>query len=304
MQDELRRGYEILLGRPLESFAPHASYELWFVVDTELLPPAERPAALSREQLAVGLPRAPASTHDREYAEFWLRYAIDYAHSLFVYDKHDLHDVPHELLIALQSSHYALTGAELVALVETARIELRDVLALCWFVCRRAVTDGTLVDAMAAATLSTGAPHWLLSRGQYDAMADKIRFDPRWENALKPVANPALREHLLMSCVDVQTARWAGAWFDPKHKPDVWLEPVTRRGGEVLAIWHSGEGQAERAVVKFESAAAPVVMPLAADDSVSIVQPAAALSTAASDKAKRKPTPKKRPAKPTAKRRR
>jgi len=304
MLDDLRRGFEILLGKPLESFPQHARYELWFFVDSELLPPADRVASLSHDQLAIDPPAEPAAAHDRETAEFWLRYPVDYAHTLFVYDKHDLGHAPHELVVALQSSHYALTGKELAALADAARLDFAAALRLCWYACRRAVTDGTLFDAMSAATLSTSAPHWLASRAQYDAMADKIRFEPRWENAFKPIVDPALREHLLMSCVDLRTSRWAGSWFDPKRKTDVWLEPVTRRGGEILAIWHSGEGQATRAVVKFEGAAIPIAMTLPADDSVAVAMPSAEEPPIVLDVKKRKAAPKKRAPKPDAKRRR
>ena len=302
MLDDLRRGFEVLLGKPLESFPQQARYVLWFSVDSELLPPNDRVPALTHDQLAIDRPPESAAKHDRETAEFWLRYPVDYAHTLFVYDKHDLGNAPHELVVALQSSHYALTGKELAALADAAKLDLAEVLRVCWYACRRAVTDGTLIDAMSAATLSTSAPHWLLSRAQYDAMADNIRFEPRWENALKPVVDPALREHLLMSCVDLRTSRWAGSWFDPKRKTDVWLEPVTRRGGEILAIWHSGEGQATRAVVKFEGAAIPIMMQLPADDSVAVTLPAD--EPAAEAKPKRKTTAKKRAVKPVAKRRR
>ncbi|HEY5950067.1 MAG TPA: hypothetical protein VIV40_31445, partial [Kofleriaceae bacterium] len=264
---ELQRGYEILLGRPLDTFESTARYELWFFVDSELLPEHERVPALTLEQLVVGRPNAPAAAQDTKAGEFWQRCAVDYARTLFVYDKHDLpEDAPDALLADLQRHQYALTGEELARVVERNQLELDDVLATCWYACRRAVTDGSLVDAMAAATLSASVPAGMLSRAQFDN-GDDIRFEPRWEHALRVIRDETLREHLLMSCVDLQTARWAGAWLDPKHKPDVWLEPVVRRGGEILSIWHSGEGQATRAVVKLAARAAPV-MELAADESM------------------------------------
>jgi hypothetical protein len=269
MQDELRRGYEVMLGRPLDTFETDARYEVWFFVDSEILPEHERVESLEIEQLVVGRPSAPSAKHDTKAGDFWLRLAVDYARTLFVYDKHDLPDAPDELVAAVQSKQYAMTGEELAQLVEREELELRDVLAPCWYACRRAVTDGSLVDAMAAATLSASAPSGLLSREQYEN-AESLRFEPRWEHALRVIENDEAREHLLMACVDLQTARWAGSWLDPKHKPDVWLEPVVKRGGEILAIWHTGEGQATRAVVKFGANAGAVVATLAADESTAI----------------------------------
>lgn len=269
MQDELRHGFDVLLGRPLDTFDPDARYDLWFFVDSELLPEHERVPALALEQLVVGRPRAPAAVHDTRKGEFWQRYATDYARTLFVYDKHDLPEAPDELVASLQASHYALTGEELAQRVERSKLDLAEVLDLCWYACRRAVTDGTLVDAMAAATLSASMPAGMLSRAQFEN-GDDIRFEPRWEHALRGITDEALREHLLMSCVDLQTSRWAGSWIDPKHKADVWLEPVVKRGGEILAIWHSGEGQATRAVVKFAPGAVPAKSILPADESMAI----------------------------------
>lgn len=269
MQDDLRRGYEILLGRPLDTFEADARYELWFFVDSELLAEHERVPALTIEQLVVGRPSARSASHDTKHGEFWQRYAVDYARTLFVYDKHDLDDAPEDLVAALQAHHHALSGEELARVVDAAGLALADVLQACWYACRRAVTDGSLADAMAAATLSQSLPAGMLSRAQHDN-ADEIRFEPRWEHALREVGDEALREHLLMSCVDLQTARWAGSWFDPKHKPDVWLEPVVKRGGTILAIWHTGEGQATRAVVKLAAGAVPVAPSLPADESMAI----------------------------------
>jgi hypothetical protein len=269
MSDELRHGFDVLLGRPLDTFETDARYEVWFFVDSELLPEAERVSSLAFEQLFVGKPPAPAATFDTQHGEFWQRYAVDYARTLFVYDKHDLPDAPDALVAALQATHYALTGEELAQVAERGRLPLPDVLAPCWYACRRAVSDGSLLDAMAAATLSASLPAGMLSRAQFEA-GDEIRFEPRWEHALRGITNEALREHLLMSCVDLQTARWAGSWLDPKHKPDVWLEPVVKRGGQILSIWHSGEGQATRAVVKFPHGAAPLVPTLSADESQAI----------------------------------
>lgn len=269
MQDDLRHGYEVLLGRPLDTFEAEARYEVWFFVDAELLPEHERVTELTIEQLVVGRPSAPSASHDTKHGEFWQRYAVDYARTLFVYDKHDLDDAPDDLVAALQAHHYTLSGEQLAQIVDAGALELADVLGPCWYACRRAVTDGSLGDAMAAATLSQSLPSGMLSRAQYEN-GDEIRFEPRWEHALRDVSDEALREHLLMSCVDLQTSRWAGSWFDPKHKTDVWLEPIVKRGGVILAIWHTGEGQATRAVVKLTAGAVPIAASLPADESMAI----------------------------------
>ena len=295
--DELRRGYEIFLGKPLASFDPNARYEVWYRVERELLPEHERLAALTLEQLVVGRPQAPSTLYDPGKGEFWTRYAADYARSLFVFDRHDMPEAPSELVAALQAKHYALTGEEIGRLVDQSGLAFEEIISVAWYICRRAVTDGTLLDAMHAATLSSKLPLGIQSRSEYGEDADKIRFEPRWEHALRVIEDPVLREHLLMSCCDVQTARWAGAWLDPKHKVDVWLEPVTKRGGEIIAIWHVGEGQAMRAVVQFASDAAPVVAVLADDPSVAIDSAPVRAAPATKPKpkpTKPKPSPKKR----------
>ena len=69
MQDDLRHGYEVLLGRPLDTFETDARYEVWFFVDSELLPEHERVAALTVEQLVVGRPGAPSASHDTKHGE-------------------------------------------------------------------------------------------------------------------------------------------------------------------------------------------------------------------------------------------
>ena len=58
-----------------------------------------------------------------------------------------------------------------------------------------AVAYFRVVDAVKSVIAS--APAGLLSRAQYDN-GDEIRFEPRWEHALRVVEDEALREHLLM----------------------------------------------------------------------------------------------------------
>src|SRR5262245_2173238 len=128
MVDELRHGYDVLLGRALAAFETDARYEVWFFVDSELLPEHERALALTIEQLVVGRPHAPSASHDTKAGDFWLRLAVDYARSLFVYDEHDLQDAADALVAALQARHYAMTGEELAQLVDREGLQLRDVL--------------------------------------------------------------------------------------------------------------------------------------------------------------------------------
>ena len=130
-------------------------------------------------------------------------------------------------------------------------LDLDRLVATRWYTIWRAVTDGTLFDAMAAATCSASAPRWLLKRDDARDLAEDVAVDPVWELLLADVEDVALREHLAMSCVTAETCRFFGSYFHGDGYLPHWLAPVAERGRELVAAWSFGEGQGARAVFRF-----------------------------------------------------
>lgn len=107
----------------------------------------------------------------------------------------------------------------------------------------RVVTDGSLLDALRAATWTHGGRDGLVARGEDRSV------DPRWSERLEAVADPELRAHLELLCLDEEDARYEGALFTGPAWP-VGLEGLALAGHTVVAGWELGEGQAAMAVVR------------------------------------------------------
>ncbi|MFE2722231.1 hypothetical protein [Kitasatospora sp. NPDC059327] len=110
----------------------------------------------------------------------------------------------------------------------------------------RVATDGTLIDAMRAATFTERGPAHLVST---DDLSGSDRVDGPWGDRLGAVTDPALRDHLRMLCRSEQAARSGGGFY---YGTDGWpwsdlLEAV---GCSPVAGWGFGESQAGTAVVR------------------------------------------------------
>ncbi|MFE3073344.1 hypothetical protein [Streptomyces sp. NPDC059247] len=111
----------------------------------------------------------------------------------------------------------------------------------------RVATDGTLPDAMRAATFTGRGPAHLVS-------TDDIRYadsaaEP-WEERLGAVAHPGLRDHLRMLCLAREHARGEGGFY---LGSDAWPWPtdvLEATGCSLVAGWGFGESQAGTAVVR------------------------------------------------------
>ncbi|MBM7085656.1 hypothetical protein ACWCHM_15515 [Micromonospora sp. SCSIO 07396] len=116
-------------------------------------------------------------------------------------------------------------------------------------------TDGSLLDAMRAATWTMSAPDGLcdigdsLVRDGYVEAGVSV-VDPRWESTLDQIGDEALRRHLRGLCLDARWARMAGAYYlGPGECPSD-LRPIADLpGSRVIAGWEFGEGQGATAVV-------------------------------------------------------
>ncbi|MFI7465226.1 hypothetical protein [Nonomuraea sp. NPDC049646] len=110
----------------------------------------------------------------------------------------------------------------------------------------RVATDGTLDDAMRAATFTERGPGHLVSisdRGRPRSAAEP------WEERLGAVTHPALRDHLRMLCLGENDARSEGGFYcDAGQWP--WSDVVEAAGCTVVAGWGFGESQAGTAVVR------------------------------------------------------
>ncbi|MFF4416139.1 hypothetical protein ACFYY8_26745 [Streptosporangium sp. NPDC001559] len=106
----------------------------------------------------------------------------------------------------------------------------------------RVATDGTLTDAMRAATFTERGPEHLVPTHDMSA------GEP-WEERLGAVTHPALRDHLRMLCLSERDARSKGGfYYGTGHWP--WTDVLEVAGCSLVAGWGFGESQAGVAVVR------------------------------------------------------
>ncbi|MFF4189910.1 hypothetical protein [Nonomuraea sp. NPDC001831] len=110
----------------------------------------------------------------------------------------------------------------------------------------RVATDGTLTDAMRAATFTERGPGHLVSVS--DLRYARSAVQP-WEGRLGAVAHPALRDHLRMLCLAKDDARSEGGFYCGDG-PWPWTDVLEAVGCSLVAGWGFGESQAGTAVVR------------------------------------------------------
>ncbi|MEV7012971.1 hypothetical protein [Streptosporangium sp. NPDC051022] len=141
-------------------------------------------------------------------------------------------------------------GAELGPLLGRHGVDLTDEKSRklnSWLtVLLRVATDGTLTDAMRAATFTERGPEHLVSIHDVD---DACSADEPWEERLSAVTHPALRDHLRMLCLAEDDARSKGGFYcGTGHWP--WTDVLEAAGCSLVAGWGFGESQAGTAVVR------------------------------------------------------
>ncbi|MFI5532919.1 hypothetical protein ACIA8O_30725 [Kitasatospora sp. NPDC051853] len=140
-------------------------------------------------------------------------------------------------------------GTDLAVLLARHGVDLASVGALNgWLgVVLRVATDGTLTDAMRAATFTTGAPaDWAPLPGEE---RESTAAEP-WQEALAAVPDPVLRQRLRHLSRTPQDARSRGARY---RAADAWpaaTDAVAAGGHLLLAAWEFGECQAGTVVVR------------------------------------------------------
>lgn len=233
--------YEILLGRPLSAFDPGAAYAFFFCIEDG----ESAPSAIGLEgwdDLTWDDLSAPASGRSARDCDLpgdelsWERFRMDHGRSIFFVDDQKLrgpsgkkHPLP-------------LEGATLAAAAKAAGLTPADLLGDLVYV--RAQTDGSLRDAMAAATWTMSAP-----RGLVEEDGD---CEERWAKALTAaVHDDRLLGHLKMLCVDQNSARSSGGFFlGADLEAGMWDWAMGELPGEAVAAWQFGEGYASAVVVK------------------------------------------------------
>ncbi|XVU22486.1 hypothetical protein ACQPZJ_35170 [Actinoplanes sp. CA-054009] len=230
--DQLRRAFALLLGRPLEEYDPAATYAV-FHHDDET-------AGDVLDDIEPGRLVTPVIGRSGDTGGDWLgleRWIPDYAGSLFVLDQAGAvvegRDLPPLLPGATRVENYR----------RYPRLLLRP------------RTDGTLFDAMRAATWTMSAPDGLTDiesalRAQGYPQPGEPVTDPRWTPILTEIPDGTLRSHFQGLCLDGRWSRMAGAYYLGPGECPADLKPVTTLPHvSVIAGWEFGEGQAATVVV-------------------------------------------------------
>ncbi|MEU1179913.1 hypothetical protein ABZ464_20090 [Streptomyces sp. NPDC005820] len=144
-----------------------------------------------------------------------------------------------------------LRGAELGPLLRRHGVDPADSgckkLNIWLTVLLRVATDGTLTDAMRAATFTARGPGHLTPFDQED---HGVTAEPRWEEALTAIPHPGLRDHLRMLCLDEEDARDGGAHYSGGDRWPFTTDILDDLGCSLVAGWEFGESQAGTAVVR------------------------------------------------------
>jgi hypothetical protein len=240
----LEHAFGLLLGRPLHEFDPAARYALYhwddvycdeFFGDEEVdLDEFDQPE--TRESSTVG---------DTGEATLFLdRWRIDLGRTIVLLD-----DLEHPVVDALRTVAFdekreAVLGVDLRRVLLAENVDLDELTDEYANMLLRVQTDGSLLDAMRAATWTMSAPDGLVPR---EARAE---VDPAWQPVLERIDEPALRAHLEMLCLTPYWARSDGAHFLGVACPADLDFLTSLPGHRVIAGWEFGEGQAASVVVQ------------------------------------------------------
>jgi hypothetical protein len=276
---KLEHAFGLLLGRPLREFDPAATYATFSYTD-------ETATGALAEIDPADLVAAPSNADSRSvdsrgdgnwYEERW---KPDLGRSAFViYDDAEselvsklrgvLHgaDFDADLAEAVTRRHPALLTDDDGAVVwgrDLGRAMLDGIVDLPALrdgnfrfgdvyppLLLRAQTDGSLFDAMRAATWTMSAPAGLTDLTDVaEGYGGTVEVEERWDAVLRDVPDPALRSHLRGLCLDAHWARSHGAYY---LGPDVWPGDLTALaripGHDIVAGWTMGEGQGAIAVI-------------------------------------------------------
>lgn len=234
----LADGFSILLGRPLGDFDQDAAYALYYSCSDlaqELFEETFDAGVLARGEIVH--PPYPSIPVLGELLEGWdliaPHWSLDLGRSLF-----RAGDTGAGAALGLPDLDTGMTGTDLgrhLTERQWAPAKLGGTYPEIDF---RVHTDGSLVDAMRAATGTMAGPGEIFETGPVHGV------DPVWERALAALPATGVREHLSNLCRDEQTARSDGAYYLGAKDPGL------QGSGTVVAAWRFGEGQAWSAVVQ------------------------------------------------------
>lgn len=108
----------------------------------------------------------------------------------------------------------------------------------------RVETDGSLFDAMSAATFTMNGYHGLVSLDYDKAEDDEDEgVDPEWWELLRMVKDRKVHNHLCMLCLTGQSARCDGAFYSENSCPFAFKRLARLPGYQLVTSWEYGEGQ-------------------------------------------------------------
>ncbi|MFD7548526.1 hypothetical protein [Streptomyces sp. NPDC059816] len=209
---------------------------------------------LDRGAVARGEPVDGARYLEDDESPFgWGQWSIDLGQSVWLFGKEAFGAVLgatlSEAAAADGQGRVPVSGADFARVLaehgeEVAGIDRHEVMPILLL---RIRTDGTLFDAMRAATWTTGGPERLVT------LEEGAEVEPDWEERLGAVPNLALREHLSLLCLTAHWARGCGAFYrgpGANSCPPMLDWFGERPGHHTVAGWELGEGQAASAVLR------------------------------------------------------
>ncbi|MGV9314000.1 hypothetical protein ACWDR0_17740 [Streptomyces sp. NPDC003691] len=267
-QAELASAFEILLGRPLGDFPGEDEYALYYWDDLQqhdildgLLAGTPDPESVVRGEL---LPGEPLDEDDAPFNP--AGGPLDLGRSLWLFDEAAfdteggfggaLGTALRAVSVTAGESERAVSGTDFARVLAAHAEELAEVdgeeLTGMVRLLLRIGTDGTLFDAMRAATCTTGGPDTLA------AFEEGVEVAPEWEERLSRIPDPRLRDHLRMLSLGEEDARCDGAYFlGPGTTPVEFEQLAARPGHHPVTGWEFGEGQASCAVFRLPASEAP-----------------------------------------------
>ncbi len=245
-RDRLEHAYGLLLGRPLSGFDPGATYALYHWDDAfcdEFFAGAEevdldgfaRPE--TRDSSTLADTGEPGLSPDR--------WRFDLGRTIFLVDDFD-HPVATALPAARLDSagDIGVLGVDLRRVFLDEEVDLDELTDQYAHMLLRVQTDGTLFDALRAATWTMSAPDGLEPR------RPEAEIDAPWQPLLAQIDDGRLRGHFEMLCLTAHWARSDGAhYLGPKCRGDLAFL-TTLPGYRIVAGWEFGEAQAASAVVQ------------------------------------------------------
>nr|BFE59836.1 hypothetical protein GCM10020063_043620 [Dactylosporangium thailandense] len=252
--DLLGHAFGLLLGRPLREFDPAATYAV-FHYDDET-------AGEALGNLDPGKLVAEVAGRSADEGGEWLgleRWVPDLAGSAFVVKSARPAALQALLASPAGEGPAVVFGRDLGRALLDGALRLEelspDAFRLYPVLLLRPRTDGSLLDAMRAATFTMSAPNGLADiegtltgRGYVKPGVSVV--DRRWEPVLDQVDDDALRQHLRGLCLAAHWARSAGAYYLGPGECPADLQPIADLpGSTVIAGWEFGEGQGATLVV-------------------------------------------------------